>query len=62
MTTKKSRKVQKKYTLAEVKAKYFPNRELASLRDREDNGINRAAFLKMLRKVARPVKKQGEKE
>ncbi len=61
MTTKKSRQAQKKYTLAEIKDKYFPNRELSSLTNRDDGILARDAFVKMLKEVATPVKKQGKK-
>ncbi len=58
MTTSKGKKKQTGYTLAEIKDKYFPNRELSSLTNRDDSQMSRETFLNILKKVARPVQDQ----
>jgi hypothetical protein len=58
---KKTRKIQKRYTLYEVKEKYFPNRDLSSLTNRDEDTLTKEAFMNILKKISTPVK-QAEKE
>jgi hypothetical protein len=57
--TKKNQNDDGKYTLSEIKEKYFPNRKLSSLTDGDDSSLSREAFLTMLEKISRPVGKSG---
>lgn len=62
MATPKNDLKQKGYTLAEIKDKYFPNRDLSSLTNRDDDNLTQEAYLNILRKISRPPKKQPAKE
>lgn len=56
MAPKKQAGTKKKegYTLAQIKDKYLPNRDLASLEEVEV-GINRENFLEILRRTTAPT-------
>jgi hypothetical protein len=62
MATKKTKKSQTQYTLSEIKDKYFPNRDLKSLTNREESVLTREAFLNILKKIARPVNQASEEQ
>lgn len=61
-TKSKARKTRTRYTLSEVKNKYFPNRDLKSLTNRDENVLTREAFLNILKKIARPVEQASEEK
>ena len=55
-----NKKQEKMYTLQEIKETFFPNRELKSLKQYEDNTLSKESFYNILKKVARPVDEQAD--
>lgn len=53
MVEKRKRSRRKVYSLVEIKDKYLPNRDIASL-EKVDMPLTRDSFLDMLKKVSRP--------